>query len=106
MIRCRYSSRALVVPFSKPSIGPKTEGDNQAFSLLTAAQQQAASAIGWVIGLGKSFEEDSGPNKYIPNYLLPAVREALPEVDPRLCTGYACLLFFAEKVIDMCAIYY
>lgn len=72
--------------------------------MLTAAQQQASSAIGWVIGLGKLFEENS--DRYIPNCLLPAVREALPEVDPRLCTGYACLLFFAEKVFDMCDIYY
>ena len=92
-----------MIPFSKPSIGPKCEGDNQAFTMLTAAQQQASSAIGWVIGLGKLFEESS--DRDIPNRLLPAVREALPGVDSRLCTGYACLLFFAEKVFDLCAIY-
>ena len=43
--------------------------------MFTAAQQQASSATGWVIGLGKLFEENS--DRYIANYLLSAVREAL-----------------------------
>lgn len=58
-----------------------------------------SSAVGWVISLGKLFEEEGKGD--VSSSLLPSVREAMPGVDPRLCTGYACLLYFAEKVLTV-----
>ena len=91
----RYSSRALI-SFSGPSIGPTTEEDSKAFSLLAEAQREASSAIEWAISLGKAFS--NGGEEDVSSRINPAVRAQLPGVDPRLCTGYACLLYFAEKV--------
>lgn len=65
--------------------------------MLGSVQREASSAIGFVISLGKKFEEE-GRHK-VSSSLLSAVRQAMPGVDPRLCTGYACLLYFAEKVV-------
>ena len=100
MILCsnhRYSSRALLIPFSTPSIGPTSEEESKAFNLLGAAQREAYSAIGWAISLAKKFVE--GGETEVSSRISPSVRAILPGVDPRLCTGYACILYFAEKVI-------
>ena len=95
----RYSSRALLIPFSKPSIGPTTEEESAAFSSLAATQQAASSAVGWIISLGKAFVQCCKSD--ISNRILPFVRSTLSGVDPRLCIGYASLLFFAEKVFTV-----
>ena len=92
----RYSSRALLIPFSKPSIGPTTEEESAAFSSLAATQQAASSAVGWIISLGKAFVQCGKSD--ISNRILPFVRSTL---SPRLCIGYASLLFFAEKVFTV-----
>lgn len=92
----RYSSRALVIPFNTPSIGPRSEIQSRDFGLLATAQREASSTIGWAISLGKSFKL-SGVSD-VQHRINPAVRTRLPGVDPRLCTGYSCLLYFAEKV--------
>ena len=47
-----YPSRALVIPFSQPSIGPKPEEDSEEFASLAAIQQKASSAVGGVIVWG------------------------------------------------------
>lgn len=93
---CRYSSRALLITFSNPSVGPTSEEESQAFSSLGAVMKAASSAVGWVISLGKDFSQQGVQE--ISNRISPIVRSQLPGVDPRLCTGYATLLYFAEKV--------
>lgn len=55
----RYSSRALMIPFSQLSIGPKDEEASRAFSVLPGAQRAASSAVGWPISLGQHFSEDA-----------------------------------------------
>ena len=89
LIQClhlnRYSCRALVIPFSHPSIGPECEEDGEAFASLAEKQKQACSAVGWVISLGKMFAEGGKGDVY--SRLLPPVRDALPAIDLRLCTG-------------------
>ena len=92
----RYSSRALLIPFSGPSIGPTTEEESRAFAQLAVAQREASSAIGWAISLGKEFID--GGETEVSSRISPVVRSRLPGADPRLCTGYACLLYFVEKV--------
>lgn len=92
----RYSSRALMIPFSQPSIGPKDEEASRAFSALAGAQRAASSAVGWAISLGQHFSEDA--EEEVSRRLTTAVRARMPGTDPRLVTGYACLLYFAEKV--------
>ena len=91
----RYSSRALMIPFSQPFIGPKDEEASRAFAL-PGAQRAASSAVGWAISLGQHFSEDA--EEEVSRRLTTAVRARMPGTDPRLVTGYACLLYFTEKV--------
>ena len=99
VVFCRYSSRALVIPFKTPSIGPTEQTESDAFGNLTTAQQRASSAIGWAISLGKDYYNTGKDN--VCSTMLPIVRDSLPGVDPRLCLGYACLLHFATKVCTL-----
>ena len=92
-----------MVPFSKPSIGPTTEEESEAFGLLVETQRAASSAVRWIISLGKEFVQCG--RRDVSSRLLSSVRVSLNGVDPRLCTGYACLLYFAEKVICTCITY-
>ena len=79
-----------------PSVGPTTADECTAFTNLTHIHKSASSAIGWVIGLANDFYQ--GGLEDINNRILPTVHEQLTGINPRLCTGYACLLYFAEKV--------
>ena len=96
---CRYSSRALLIPFSKPSIGPTTEEESQAFSSLAATQKTASSAVGWVVSLGKAFVQCGKSD--VSNRLVPFVRSILIGVDPRLCTGYATLFLLRRYIKNL-----
>lgn len=101
---CRYSSRALLIPFKEPSIGPKSTAESLAFANLSRTRKVASRAIGWVISLRKCLVEGGGFREI--REMLPTVQEKLPGVDPRLCTGYACLLYFAKKVMPCRNQYY
>ena len=47
--------------------------------------------------MGKEYAQRGRLN--VSSKLLPLVRESLGRVDPRLCMGYASLLYFAEEVV-------
>ena len=92
---CRYSSRAMIIPFKEPTIGPKTTHESLAFAELTNTRKKASCVIGWVICLRKSLLQQGFAEI---REMLTTTREKLPGVDPRLCMGYSCLLYFAHKV--------
>lgn len=79
-------------------MGPKSEEDSIAFSRLTEIQKSTSSAIGWAIKIGKTFSTEGVAD--ITTRILPLTRKLLPKVEPRLCTGYATLLYFCEMVSD------
>ena len=85
-----------MIPFKEPSIGPKSTEESLAFATLSCARKNTSQAIGWVISLRKCLVEGGGFREI--REMLPTVMEKLHGVDPRLCTGYACLLYFAKKV--------
>lgn len=88
----RYSSRALILPFQKPTVGPKTQAEMMQFQHLMGILEETSSAVGWAISVGKLLKEEHF-------HIQPRVRAKLVGVDPRLCTGYATLLFCVEKVL-------
>ena len=95
---CRYTSRAHLIPFKEPSIGPKSTEESVAFATLSCARKNASQAIGWVISLRKCLVEEEGAGFKEIREMLPTVMEKLPKIDPRLCMGYATSLYFAKKV--------
>ena len=92
----RYSSRALLIPFCLPSVGPQNEEESMQFQKLMEIRDNCSSAVGWAVSLGKVFRE-SGRDE-IASRMRPLMQQLLPFVDPRLITGYAVLLYFCEKV--------
>lgn len=91
----RYSSRVLLIPFNKPSVGPESQAESSAFNEMGVTLKNASSAVGWAISLGNALKEEI---TYLQGDLCDRVRERLPGIDSRLITGYATCLFFAEKV--------
>lgn len=53
----RYRSRALIIPFNSPSIGPNSTEDHEFFSDLISAQKEASPVVGWIVSLRKQFLE-------------------------------------------------
>ena len=91
---CRYCSRALVIPFENPTVGPQSDADIQSFKHLLEVLHAASAAVGWAISMGKTILEGG----HLQGDCQTRVRSRLQGVDPRLCTGYCTLLFCAEKV--------
>lgn len=58
---------------------------------------EASSAVGMAIGLGKALEEEG--YKSIREKYTPLVQNLLPNVQPRVISGYATVLWFTEKVL-------
>lgn len=92
---CRYKSRALVIPFNKPTVGPQTDEESAIFRQMNSIQYKASSAIGWAIQLGEQLKSDT---EYIHGELASRVRKRLHSIEPRQSSGYSILLYFAEKV--------
>lgn len=90
----RYSSRVLLIPFSKPTVGPKNDGESIAFRTMPYVQTKVSSAIGWAISLGEMMISEK---EYIDGPLSNRVRKRL-HLQPRQVSGYTLLLYFAEKV--------
>lgn len=98
----RYSSRALLIPFIKPAVGPENQVESCAFNEMSTVLRSASSAVGWAISLGDVLKEEV---TYLQGDLCKRVRERLPGIDSRLITGYATCLFFAEKVASCIVCY-
>ena len=79
---CKYTSRALFIPFKEPSIGLKSTEESVAFATLSCARKNASQAIGWVISLRKCLVEEEGGGFKEIREMLPTVMEKLPEIDP------------------------
>lgn len=90
----RYRSRALVIPFQMPTIGPLNDTDVDAFCQLSTAQTNVSSAVGWAISLGRQLQLESETTSTI----LSRAKNLLPGIDPRLCMGYSLLIYFTQKV--------
>ena len=88
----------MVIPFSKPSVGPQSEADSIAFNQIPTILKMATSAVGWAIYSGKQMKKDVG---YIQGDLSERVRKRLCGIESRLTTGYTTLLYFAQKVLSM-----
>ncbi|XP_065913247.1 uncharacterized protein [Dysidea avara] len=93
----RYSSRALLVPFEKPAVGPVNDQETRAFNDMAAKCKTVSSAVGWAISLENKLKEEKA---YLQGDLFNRTIQRLPGVDPRLVTGYTVCLYFAEKLAD------
>ena len=89
----RYRSRAIIIPFQNPTIGPVNDTDVEAFARLAEAQKEATRAVGWAISLGKTLVQADAAN--VAGSLLASVKELLPGIDPHLCVEYSLLIYFA-----------
>ena len=96
LLHLRYSSRALLLPFKLPSVGPTNEEELKAFSNMANVLKESSRAVGWAIQMGNTFVDEGTQD--IASRILPFLCDTLHGIDPRLTTGYASLLFFAEKV--------
>lgn len=58
--------------------------------------EKSSSAIGFIIGLGKTFTQNS--HDEMDAEILPTIKEILGEVPPRVRTCYGMLIWFVLKV--------
>ncbi len=78
-MKCRYCSRALLIPFELPCVGPKSEEESIAFSKLAEVQD---GAVGWAIKIGKKVMDEEIAE--ITTRILPAIRKLLTNVDQKI----------------------
>ena len=82
-----------MIPFKRPGIGAVNQETSNNFSTLETASKMCSSAVGWAVKLWTSFDKSE-----VTSTILPEVVKRLQGCSERLCTGYACLLYFANKV--------
>lgn len=93
----RYVSRTILLCFKKPEIGTITSIEEQElWDDLHVTMEKASSAVGMAISLGQALDKDGF--KSIREEITPFVQESLPNVQPRVISGYATLLWFTKKV--------
>ena len=97
---CRYSSRALLIPFQEPSLKPVTNEERSSYQKLLDLLEVLSSSVGAVIGMGKRFVEDH--EEVILHSFEPKVSEVIGEtpVLHRMHIAYATLLYFTTLVSD------
>ena len=87
-------TRALIVPFSGPSVGPQTSAEQEEFDQLTTELRDGtySSCIGWVIRQKAVLECDETLRK------MKLELGGLFKGFPRLTQGWALALVFIHKV--------
>ena len=104
MVRfCRYSSRALLIPFSSHLLDLQLRRKVKHFRSLAATQRAASSAVGWIISLGKDFVQCGISD--VSTRLLPSVRATLswswPSTVHWLCVSCFLLRRYAHMYMYM-----
>ena len=82
-----------MIPFNGPGIGAVDQDSSNKFSILDTASKNCSSAVGWAVKQREIFDKS-----VITSTILPEVVKRLESCSERLCSGYACLLYFANKV--------
>ena len=90
----RYTSRAMMIPFMLPTVGPTNQQEAESFKVLSEKIAKISSAVGWANKLG----QDLNDGRQFDDDRLERVRSKLSGVEPRLCTVYTTLLFVVKKV--------
>ena len=90
----RYTSRAMLIPFKLPTVGPTNQQEAESFEQISRTMMGVSSAVGWAISIGRELRD----GRQFDDDRLERVRLKLPGVEPRLCTAYTTLLFVVEKV--------
>ena len=93
----RLSTRALLIHFTHPQVGPRDNKTFIEFSNLTDVLKKASSMAGAIVSLGKEFKIKG--TQEIRETWAPKVLEAMGYDNSRLATGYATLLYFTDKVL-------
>ena len=93
----RLSTRALLIHFTHPQVGPRDNESFVEFSKLTDTLRKASSMAGAIVSLGKEFKISG--TKEIRETWAPKVLEAMGYDNSRLATGYATLLYFTNEVL-------
>ena len=90
----RVRSRAVVIPFNGPSVGPEDAIEDELFDFLERVLEsnRLSQCIGWVISLGHALKETG---KSFVTELREKLRDRLSS---RHCTNWGILLFFLNKV--------
>lgn len=88
--------RTLLIPFSMPQVGPRTEEIAENFELLNQYLDKASSVAGLVISLEKALIDEGF--SMIMNELNKEVVSIMGHSKPRLSLGYSILLYFTIKV--------
>ena len=98
---CRYSSRALLIPFQEPSLKPTTKEERSSYQKLLDLLEVLSSSAGAVISMGKRFVEDH--QEVILHYFEPKVSEMITDapVLHRMHIAYSTLLYFTTLVSNI-----
>ena len=88
----RVITRAIMVDFSLPAVGPQTDHEDEAFAELEELLSSGcvSKAIGWAIRTGKELE-----GKREITYFSQKFKGVF---SGRICKNWAMLLFFVDKV--------
>ena len=94
-------SRTILLCFKQPEIGTMaTIEEQELWDDIHLMMEAASSSVGMAISLGKALDAEGG-FKAIRDSYIPFVQESLQNVQPRVISGYATLLWFTEKVPEL-----
>ena len=87
-------TRALIVPFSGPPVGPKSTAEQEEYDQLTVELRESTylSCIGWIIKQRMVLETDEGIQQ------MKSDLGGLFDGFPRLTQGWSLALLFTKKV--------
>lgn len=92
----RISSRALLVPFKNPKVGPSNADQAAAFQQLPDRLEAASSMAGAIVRIEKDLI--NGGRTEILELINPMMYEVVGISNPRVVTGCSILLYFTYKV--------
>ncbi len=98
MHACRYSSRANIIPFDLPSVGPQCPDEQRAFSRLTAAINNGtfSQCIGWVVQ--QLTELEAARESQVMSTISTSIQASfISKSASRRLTGWSTLLFFTKQ---------
>ena len=99
MYTCRISSRALLIPFKNPKVGPSNADQAAAFQQLPDHLEAASSMAGAVVRIEKDLID--GGRAEILELINPMLFDVIGISNPRVVTGCSILLYFTYKVISL-----
>lgn len=95
LVFCRFTSRAVLVPFECPSVCPASDEEEEAFMELDSiiSSGELSSSIAWAIGCGNRLSHDKDEIREFCSKLKGSF-------SGRVLKNWGTLLYFLNKVRD------